>query len=233
MSEGKTSELKPTVNSQIIYYREYTIEESEIDNLKIEFESEEEKTKFELALLNKIWNKKETTLANYSVTLGEVTYPVHYRYCTNKDDIVGSSKIFGITHISEQLSTGHTAQNVFQKGYFFIYTYSELYMKGILRMHEIVRTSNYGLRYSGDYTTAANVTPSPCYGLYHYDNPNGLNNGYPIIGFKDNDVDDGKNYFYLPIKSYCMQGRHEDIINFREDYAGRFEIVNPSIKPAN
>ena len=226
MSERKTSPPPKTVNSQINYYRDYTIEESEIDNLKIEFESEEKKAKFELALLNKIWNQNKTELPGYTVKIRDTDYVVHYRYCTNKDDIVGSNKIFGITHISDQLNGSNTAQNAFQKGYFFIYTYSELHTKGILRVHEIVRTSNYGLRYTDDYSTDANVTPSPCYGLYHYDNPNGLKNGYPIIGFKDN-------YFYLPIKSYCMQGRHENVVKFREDYAGRFEIMNPSIKVTN
>ena len=231
MSDRKTSPPPKTVNSQINYYRDYTIEESEIDNLKIEFESEEKKKKFELALLNKIWNQNKTALPGYTVKIGDTDYVVHYKYCTNKDDIVGSNKIFGITHISQKLSSSNTAQNAFQKGYFFIYTYSELHTKGILRVHEIVRTSNYGLRYGSDYTeeenSTANVTPSSYYGLYHFDDSRStIDVKYPIIGFKDN-------YFYLPIKSYCMQGRHEDVVKFREDYAGRFEIVNPSIKVTN
>ena len=58
-----------TIVPQIVYYKEYTLHTDGLDNISIAFDSEEDKKNFELALLNRIWNRKETSLEYYTFTL--------------------------------------------------------------------------------------------------------------------------------------------------------------------
>lgn len=214
------------VSPQINYYRDYQLNEGELDNLAVEFEVQENRDKFELALMNRIWNKNYSSLSEL-VPTGE-TYPrttIRYRYGINKDATVGpSNKIFGITHAVTETQSGSSIKTA-TKSYLFVYAFSQLSNKGILRVHEILRTSNYDMYYSEHY-----------YGLYHKDvrnTPSNLVNAAPIIGIVDIMDSTGKvtkTNFYMPLKSYCMQGRHEDIVQFGEDYKGKFEILNPQLK---
>lgn len=214
------------VSPQINYYRDYQLNEGELDNLAVEFEQQENQQKFELALMNRIWNKNFSNLSELVPT--EETYPrttIRYRYGINKDATVGqSNKIFGITRAVTETQNGSSI-SITTKSYLFVYAFSQLSNKGILRVHEILRTSNYDMYYSEHY-----------FGLYHSDvreNTNKLVDAAPIIGIVDIMDSTGKvikTNFYLPKKSYCMQGRHEDIIQFGEDYKGKFEIINPHLK---
>ena len=215
------------VNPQINYYKEYLLNEGELDNLTIEFESAEDQKAFELALMSRIWNKKFTDLAELTPETGAENYPrttIKYRYGVNKDSTVGtSSKVFGITHAITESQSGDKIVKI-MKAYLFVYAFSQLSNKGILRVHELISTSKYDLYYSEHY-----------YGLYHCDLPNNtgkLPNAVPLIGIVDI-MDSGRvtnTYFYMPLKSFCMQGRHENIVEFAEDYKGKFEIFKPSIK---
>ena len=46
-----------TIVPQIVYYKDYTLHTDGLDNISIAFDSEEDKKNFELALLNRIWNR--------------------------------------------------------------------------------------------------------------------------------------------------------------------------------
>ena len=230
------SEQGATINPQINYLRDYKLEEGELDNLKIEYNSAEDKESFELALLNRIWNTKQTELSNYTITVGQDTYTVKYRYGVNKDNVVGnSSKIFGITHAQRIVDNKPEVY----KAYFFVYAYSELNGKGILRIHEIIKTSNYYIYYY-EGSSESSYSPGTWYGLYHVNIRNEVPNNFrtymPLLGFKAETDSTGsvtRHLFHLPVKSFCFQGRHENIVDLGENYEGKFEILNPSIKVGN
>ena len=67
-----------TIVPQIVYYKEYTLHTDGLDNISIAFDSEEDKKNFELALLNRIWNRKETSLEYYT------SHGFKWLYGTNK-----------------------------------------------------------------------------------------------------------------------------------------------------
>ena len=111
------------VNPQINYYKEYLLNEGELDNLTIEFASMDKQKSFELALMSRIWNKKFNDLSELVPETGDDTYPrttIRYRYGINKDNTVGtSSKVFGITHATTESQNGDKIVET-TKSYLFV-----------------------------------------------------------------------------------------------------------------
>lgn len=200
-----TPEINPIL-PQIVYYKNYTLNTDGLDNISIIFDSEEDKIKFDLALLNRIWNKNETSLDYYS------SHGFKWLYGTNKDnELTNVNVLIGITSLEQD---GQSTRM-----YLFIYSFSQITVRGILRIHQIILPvwTNYALNSSGDVIQ---------YGVYSMNKQN--NPETPLLGFYK--VRDEQS-FYLPRYSFFLQGKHQDIISsLLNGFNGKFNIDFPSIK---
>lgn len=195
-----------TILPQIVYYKDYTLHTDGLDNISIIFDSEEDKKNFELALMNRIWNKKETSLDYYS------SHGFKWLYGINKDgELTNVNVLIGLTSLEQ---TGQPTRM-----YLFIYSFSQVTVRGILRIHQVILPCN---------TNYANSINSDqiYYGVYSYNNSGAPQT--PLLGFyKLSD----EQYFYLPRYSFFLQGKHQDVISpLNDEFNGRFAIDFPSIK---
>lgn len=194
-----------TILPQIVYYKDYTLRTDGLDNISIVFDSEEDKKNFELALMNRIWNKKETSLDYYS------SHGFKWLYGINKDgELTNVNVLIGLTSLEQ---TGQPTRM-----YMFIYSFSQVTVRGILRIHQVILPCNTSFYtkiddqaiYYGIYSINTTVPPIPLFGFYK-------------LG------DDQA--FYLPRYSFYLQGKHEDVISpLVDEFNGRFAIDFPSIK---
>lgn len=196
-----------TILPQIVYYKNYTLRTDGLDNISITFDSEEDKKKFELALMNKIWNRKETSLDYYS------SHGFKWLYGINKDgELTNVNVLIGLTSLEQD---GQPTRM-----YLFIYSFSQVTVRGIFRIHQVVLpcNANYALITNGD---------SIYYGVYSYSVRTKLPET-PLLGFyKLGD----EQYFYLPRYSFYLQGKHQDVISpLNDGFTGQFAIDFPSIK---
>ena len=203
--EPKEDEIVP----QIVYYKDYTLKTDGLDNISITFDSEEDKNKFELALLNRIWYKTEKKLEYYSKN------GYQWLYGVNKDgQLTNVNVLVGIT----SYKNGNTL-----KMYLFIYSFSQITVRGILRVHQVILPAytNY----------ATNITDNIIqYGVYSYNRTGKPET--PLLGFyKYATTSKTIQEFYLPKFSYFLEGKHQDVIApLVENYTGKFEIDFPTIK---
>ena len=154
---------------QINYLRNYTLNTNGLDNISIQFENQTKKEEFDLSLLNKIWNRKETNIDYY------LNHNYNYLYGTNKEgQFTNISMLFGITSFKNE-------DNEILM-YLFIFTFSLTSNKGILRVHKVVLPSytNYSIQINDDKSK---------YGVYSFSQ--GKQPETPLLGFYNN-------YFYLP-----------------------------------
>ena len=195
-----------TIVPQIVYYKEYTLHTDGLDNISIAFDSEEDKKNFELALLNRIWNRKETSLEYYT------SHGFKWLYGTNKDgELTNVNVLIGLTSLEQD---GQPTRM-----YLFIYSFSQVTVRGILRIHQVILPvwTNYALVSSGD---------AIYYGVYSLNR--GLKPETPLLGFYK--VGD-EQCFYLPRYSFFLQGKHQDVISpLLDGFTGKFNIEFPSIK---
>lgn len=220
---------------QINWYREYVLEPNA--NVALSFDDATAKQAFEDSLFKKIWG----------ATLGENEhYPnepdnevsSEHPYYTFKYGInaagVGCEKsmMFGITfrHAKEAPTTagGNYGDYEITSGYLFIvaaYTEevttgegesatTETVQKVRVRSHQLVVIPN--TEFSDD--TNADTT-NPIWGIK-------ISNGDIVIGIKGNGNSDNATYdFYFPLKSFFLEGRHQEPVQFVEGYEGKFAIT--------
>lgn len=220
---------------QINWYREYVLEPNA--NVALSFDDTTAKQAFEDSLFKKIWG----------ATLGEGEhYPneennevgAEHPYYTFKYGInaagVGCEKsmMFGITlrHAREAPTTenGNYGDYKITSGYLFIvaaYTEevttgegesatTETVQKVRVRSHQLVVIPN--TEFSDD--TNADTT-NPIWGIK-------ISNGDIVIGIKGNGNSDDATYdFYFPLKSFFLEGRHQEPVQFVEGYEGKFAIT--------
>ena len=220
---------------QINWYREYVLEPNA--NVALSFDDATAKQAFEDSLFKKIWG----------ATLGEGEhYPnqennevgAEHPYYTFKYGInaagVGCEKsmMFGITfrHARKAPTTegGEYGNYEITSGYLFIvaaYTEevttgegesatTETVQKVRVRSHQLVVIPN--TEFSDD--TGADIT-NPIWGIK-------ISNGDIVIGIKGNGNSDNATYdFYFPLKSFFLEGRHQEPVQFIEGYEGKFAIT--------
>ena len=118
----------------------------------------------------------------------------------------GRKYIFGVIYLNTYKKTAESEPITVNKIYIFIYGAKELPAKGILRAHQIVQISNTEMK--------TNTTDQL-----------GLFSGTTcIVGINK---ENNKYYFYLPSKSFCLEGSHRDIVELPTTYEGKFEISIP------
>lgn len=220
---------------QINWYREYVLEPNA--NVALSFDDATAKQAFEDSLFKKIWG----------ATLGENEhYPneknndvgAEHPYYTFKYGInaagVGCEKsmMFGITlrwaREAPTTEGGEYGDYKITSGYLFIvaaYTEevttgegesatTETVQKVRVRSHQLVVIPN--TEFSDD--TRADIT-NPIWGIK-------ISNGDIVIGIKGNGNSDNATYdFYFPLKSFFLEGRHQEPVQFVEGYEGKFAIT--------
>ena len=220
---------------QINWYREYVLEPNA--NVALSFDEPTAKQTFEDSLFKKIWG----------ATLGEGEhYPneknndvgAEHPYYTFKYGInaagVGCEKsmMFGITlrwaRKAPTTESGEYGEYEITSGYLFIvaaYTEevttgegesatTETVQKVRVRSHQLVVIPN--TEFSDD--TGADTT-NPIWGIK-------ISNGDIVIGIKGNGNSDNATYdFYFPLKSFFLEGRHQEPVQFVEGYEGKFAIT--------
>lgn len=207
---------------QINWYREYVLEPNA--NVALSFDDATAKQTFEDSLFKKIWG----------ATLGEGEhYPnepdnevgAEHPYYTFKYGInaagVGCEKsmMFGITFRHARKAPETEGRNYgdyeITSGYLFIiaaYTEevttgegesatTETVQKVRVRSHQLVVIPN--TEFSDDTNANANTT-NPIWGIK-------ISNGDIVIGIKGNVSSDNATYeFYFPLKSFFLEGRHQE-----------------------
>lgn len=216
---------------QINWYREYVLEPNA--NVALSFDDATAKQAFEDSLFKKIWG----------ATLGENEhYPnepdnevsSEHPYYTFKYGInaagVGCEKsmMFGITfrHAKKapENEGGNYGDYEITSGYLFIVVaYTEEVQNGEetttvqkvrVRSHQLVVIPNTEFSNDND----ANST-NPIWGIK-------ISNGDIVIGIKGNGNSDNATYdFYFPLKSFFLEGRHQEPVQFVEGYEGKFAIT--------
>lgn len=216
---------------QINWYREYVLEPNA--NVALSFDDATAKQAFEDSLFKKIWG----------ATLGENEhYPnepdnevsSEHPYYTFKYGInaagVGCEKsmMFGITFRHAKKAPENEGGNYddyeITSGYLFIVVaYTEEVQNGEetttvqkvrVRSHQLVVIPNTEFSDDND----ANST-NPIWGIK-------ISNGDIVIGIKGNGNSDNATYdFYFPLKSFFLEGRHQEPVQFVEGYEGKFAIT--------
>lgn len=215
----------------VTYKRRYELDLKDFSNAVINFTDENPQSLFEQVLMCKIFGIKYNLTDN---TLSMDYYSklsYNLMYATGND--VGDTKkcLFGI--VSNFKATGakigssnDTYDDLEIKGpYFFIFAHKDAVTganpsdaKDILRVHKIVNCPN-------THFVDAAANSKKC-GLFA--GPTGTDTDC-IFGFftaKIENVD--TDVFYLPLWSYCLEGRTKNIITLpTDDYDGFFKINEP------
>lgn len=118
----------------------------------------------------------------------------------------GRKYIFGVIYLNTYKATADATDITVGKTYIFIYGCKASPAKGILRAHQIVQITN----------TEIKTETIDQLGLFAGTSC--------IVGInKENDI----YYFYLPSKSFCLEGSHRDIVELPSNYEGKFTITVP------
>lgn len=185
---------------------------------------------------------KRVTFVRYS----NLSYSIMYAPGNGSPDT--KKCIFGIVSnviatINPTYSSVTGAPDKFQPGkrYMFVFAHKPAYPnanpatpeKNILRVHEIVDIPNTHFVSAKDDTPASGTTPAvintEC-GLFAGSvaptAPNTEANC--ILGFfaanEETTSETKTQFFYLPINSYCLEGKSKDFIDLGTDYTGRFKV---------
>lgn len=223
---------------QINWYREYVLEPNA--NVALSFDDATAKQAFEDSLFKKIWGATLGEGEHYPNTESNEVSSEH-PYYTFKYGINAAgagcekSMMFGITfrHAKKAITNGtETTYGDYEitSGYLFIvaaYTEevttgegesatTETVQKVRVRSHQLVVIPN--TEFSDDTNTNANTT-NPIWGIK-------ISNGDIVIGIKGNVSSDNATYeFYFPLKSFFLEGRHQEPVQFVEGYEGKFAIT--------
>lgn len=220
---------------QINWYREYVLEPNA--NVALSFDDATAKQAFEDSLFKKIWG---ATLGEGEHYPNEESNEVsgEHPYYTFKYGINAAgtgcekSMLFGITlrHAKKAPTTEgeNYGQYEITSGYLFIvaaYTEevttgegesatTETVQKVRVRSHQLVVIPN--TEFNDD--TNANAE-NPIWGIK-------ITGGDIVIGIKGNSNGDNATYdFYFPLKSFFLEGRHQEPVQFVDGYTGKFAIT--------
>lgn len=216
---------------QINWYREYVLEPNA--NVALSFDDATAKQAFEDSLFKKIWgatlgeNEHYPNEPDNEVSSERPYYT--FKYGINAAGVgCEKSMMFGITfrHARKAPTTenGNYGDYEITSGYLFIVVaYTEEVQNGEetttvqkvrVRSHQLVVIPN--TEFSDD--TNADIT-NPIWGIK-------ISNGDIVIGIKGNGNSDNATYdFYFPLKSFFLEGRHQEPVQFVEGYEGKFAIT--------
>lgn len=226
----------PTIKQpQITWYREYVLEPNA--NVALSFDDATAKQVFENSLFRKVWGATGTgdypnQPNNNGSDEGEQPYYT-FKYGINAAGVgCEKSMMFGITFRHARNYDNGTTEKPFvyeiTSGYLFIvaaYTEevttgegenatTETVQKVRVRSHQLVVIPNTEFSDEND----ANST-NPIWGIK-------ITGGDIVIGIKGNGNGDNATYdFYFPLKSFFLEGRHQEPVQFVEDYDGKFTIT--------
>ena len=117
----------------------------------------------------------------------------------------GRKYIFGVIYLNTYKATEGASNITVNKTYIFIYGCKASPNNGILRAHQIVQITNTEIKTEEDQLGL--FASTSC-----------------IVGInKENDI----YYYYLPSKSFCLEGSHRDIVELPTNYEGKFTITIP------
>ena len=232
MSGDDTTTIK---QPQITWYREYVLEPNA--NVALSFDDATTKQAFENSLFRKVWGATDTgdypnQPNNNGSDEGDQPYYT-FKYGINAAGVgCEKSMMFGITLRHARNYENGTTETPFKyeitSGYLFIvaaYTEevttgegesatTETVQKVRVRSHQLVVIPN--TEFSDD--TGADIT-NPIWGIK-------ISNGDIVIGIKGNGNSDNATYdFYFPLKSFFLEGRHQEPVQFIEGYEGKFAIT--------
>lgn len=223
-----------------------------VANEDLGLDATQARTYFEDILVARIFGLELALDTNKKVVIDTTTHRVTFvRYSSLKYNIMyapgnGSDDtkkcIFGI--VSDVIATiNRGAPDKFQpdKKYMFVFAHKPAYPnadpatpeKNILRVHEIVDIPNTHFVSAKNDTAASGSTPASvnteC-GLFAGSvaptAPNTEANC--ILGFfavnEETTSETKTQFFYLPINSYCLEGKSKDFIDLGTDYTGRFKV---------
>lgn len=220
------TEPTTTIQPQVTWYREYQLEPNA--NVTMELSDAEAKQAFENSLFKKIWGATLRDNQSYPASAGEASTPdgawYSFRYGINAaGEGCEKSMLFGITlkHAKKEPATegGEYGEYAITTGYLFIvaaYTgEEETDTKVRVRSHQLVVIPNTefvdekgadGIKQlSGIKITGGEILIGVC-----------VNNPETGTGSTD---------FYFPLKSFFLEGRHQDPVPFIEGYTGKFAIT--------
>lgn len=216
---------------QINWYREYVLEPNA--NVALSFDDATAKQAFEDSLFKKIWGATLGENEHYpNEPDNEVSsdHPYYtFKYGINAAGVgCEKSMMFGITfrHAKKapENEGGNYGDYEITSGYLFIVVaYTEEVQNGEetttvqkvrVRSHQLVVIPNTEFSDDND----ANST-NPIWGIK-------ISNGDIVIGIKGNGNSDNATYdFYFPLKSFFLEGRHQEPVQFVEGYEGKFAIT--------
>lgn len=232
-----------TIDPQIAWYREYVLQPNA--NVAISFNTDTNtKQAFENSLYKKIWNGKLEGNQNYPNSVPDTADPTSeepyytFTYGINEAETgCKKSMLFGITfkhgRKAPEAESGNYTDYEIKAGYLFIvaaYTEevkngegesatTETVQKVRVRSHQLVPVPN--TEFSDD--TRADIT-NPIWGIKIADVQD--TRGDIVIGIKGNGNSATATYdFYFPLKSFFLEGRHQEPVQFVDDYPGKFAIT--------
>lgn len=186
-----------TITPQVTYYREYQLKDADFIDAKLEFD-ETTNTKANFELA---LYKKIFGISNLTDINGKILYGIGQPKGTD-----GRKYIFGVIYLNTYKATEGATDITVDKTYIFIYGCKASPAKGVLRAHQIVTITNTQLITNSD-TKLGLFADTSC-----------------IVGInQENNIW----YFYLPSKSFCLEGSHRDIVELPSNYEGKFTLTIP------
>lgn len=224
---------------KVTFNREYKLDLTDFDDATLSFGNDsstpEEKAAaqkyFEDVLVAKIFGLERTD----DGTTGSVTFKryssLEYKimYAPGNEEGSDTKKcIFGIVSDVKAAATGTNLAFEPGKKYMFIFAHKSedtnatpaTAAQNILRIHEIVDIPNtHFVAASQDLSNGKSCTCGLFAGPVAPTAPATETNC--VLGFfDDNDVQ----YFYLPTKSFCLEGKSLDFLSMPDPYTGRFKV---------
>ena len=214
----------------VTYKRRYELDLKDFSNAVINFSDENPQNLFEQVLMCKIFGIKYTLTGN---TLSMEYYSNLYynlMYATGNDTGDTKKCLFGIVSdfkaTGKKIGSSNDTYNDLQIDgpYFFIFAHKDAITgtnpsdaKDILRVHKIVDCPN-------THFVKAAANAKKC-GIFA--GPTGTDTDC-VFGFFTTKIENvDTDVFYLPLWSYCLEGRTKNIITLPTEYDGFFKINEP------
>lgn len=216
------------------YSREYELDLGDYNQLDLSFQSEEDRKLFEDVLICKIYGISykltgESTIGSirgkhcntHTVAVAfdlydRIEYGLMYGSgAESRGDV--SKCVFGITHDFKAYKNNSVVLSI-PEPYFFVFAHRDGLDgeadRNVLRAHKIMAIPNSEFIFDPDTAKKGN------YGLVTKHTTPSM-----ILGFNWTET---YLYFHLPQRSYCLEGRSEDVIDMGDAYPGKFKVVLPT-----
>lgn len=241
----------PTAEIQkVTFNREYKLVLTDFDEAALKFGEGQSpdaalQKYFEDTLVAKIFGLERDPDVNGQVAFkrySNLKYKIMYAAGNDGGDT--KKCIFGIvsdvdaTIKPDLVGTGKPSAFIPEKKYMFVFAHKSedstttptTSAQNILRVHEIVDIPNTHF-VSASNATGTPAVPNTVCGLFAGPAPAaGSAEANCILGFfaakKTGETTDTQ-FFYLPTKSYCLEGKSLDFLNLPDPYTGRFEVSTP------